>query len=398
MKPDSAIEIIRKLRDANHEAYLVGGCVRDMVMGIEPADYDIATNALPEQIMKLFPRTEGIGVQFGVVLVIHHGHPFEVATFRSDDAYVDGRRPTGVVFTDARTDVLRRDFTINGLLFDPIAKTIHDYVDGQKDIEAKIVRAIGDPVRRFSEDKLRILRAIRFGARLGYSIETETWNAVRAMAPQIHQVSVERIQGEIGRILTEGQARYGVELLHDSGLLAEILPEVNWNGHLAGCLGLLRRGESTDLAAAVLLHEVPAADVQRIMERLKFSRAEITHATGLVSHIAQFRAIRMMNTSELKRFFRLPRFGDHLAMEHICKTATGGDLDDYNYAVRKYEGWTREDISPAPLISGEDLIELGLAPGPLFKSILTRVEDEQLEGRLRDRAEAVSFVTKNYGH
>src|SRR5678815_4177054 len=169
MKPDSAIEIIRKLRDREYEAYLVGGCVRDMVMGIEPADYDIATSARPEEIMTMFPRTEAIGAQFGVVLVIHHGHPYEVATFRSDEAYVDGRRPTGVVFTDARTDVMRRDFTINGLLYDPIQKTIHDYVDGQRDIQQKIVRAIGDPRRRFEEDKLRILRAIRFGARLGYS-------------------------------------------------------------------------------------------------------------------------------------------------------------------------------------------------------------------------------------
>jgi poly(A) polymerase len=397
MKPDSAIEIIQKLRHANHEAYLVGGCVRDMVMGIEPADYDIATNALPEQIMKLFPRTEGIGVQFGVVLVIHQGHPFEVATFRSDDAYVDGRRPTGVVFTDARTDVLRRDFTINGLLFDPIGKTILDYVDGQKDIQAKIVRAIGDPVRRFAEDKLRILRAIRFGARLGYSIETETWNAVCEMAPQIHQVSIERIQGEISRILIEGQARPGVELLHDSGLLREILPELEWNSHVASCLGILTRDVSTDLAIAVLLHELPAAEVQKIMERVKFSRAEISHTVCLVARIPHFQAVRNMKTSELKRLFRLPRLEDHLELERICKAASSGSFENYNYAAEKYHGWTPEDISPAPLITGEDLIEMRLPPGPLFKIILTRVEDEQLEGRLRDRAEAISFVKKNYG-
>ena len=218
MKPDFAIEIIQKLRGLQYEAYLVGGCVRDMVMGLEPADYDIATSARPEDIMKVFPRTEAIGAQFGVVLVIHHGHPFEVATFRSDDAYVDGRRPTGVVFTDAKTDVLRRDFTINGLLYDPVGKTVLDYVSGQKDIEAGIVRAIGDPSRRFAEDKLRILRAIRFGARLGYSIEPDTWKAVCVTAPQIHQVSIERIQGEIVRILTEGQPRTGFQMMHDSGL------------------------------------------------------------------------------------------------------------------------------------------------------------------------------------
>src|SRR2546427_2876360 len=213
MKPDSAIEIIRALRRLGHEAYLVGGCVRDMVMGIEPTDYDIATSARPEEIVKIFPRTEAIGAQFGVVLVIHRGHPFEVATFRSDEAYVDGRRPTGVVFTDAKTDVLRRDFTINGLLYDPIEERVIDYVSGQDDIRARIVRAIGDPQKRFEEDKLRILRAIRFGARLGYSIEPATWAAVCRMAPHIRQVSIERIREELLRILTEGQAPRGCRML-----------------------------------------------------------------------------------------------------------------------------------------------------------------------------------------
>src|SRR5215471_4653414 len=201
MKPDSAIAIIQELRRHGHEAYLVGGCVRDMVMNIEPADYDIATSARPEQIMEIFPRTEPVGAQFGVVLVIHGGHPFEVATFRSDQAYIDGRRPTGVVFTDAKEDVLRRDFTINGLLYDPITGEVIDYVNGQADIHAKLVRAIGDPKARFEEDKLRILRAVRFGARLGYEIEAGTWKAVCAMAPKIHQVSSERVREELARIL-----------------------------------------------------------------------------------------------------------------------------------------------------------------------------------------------------
>src|SRR5262245_24122533 len=191
MKPDSAIDIVKELRRHGHEAYFVGGCVRDMVMGIEPADYDIATSAHPEEVVKIFPRTEAIGAQFGVVLVIKRGHPFEVATFRSDEAYVDGRRPTGVVFTDAKQDVLRRDFTINGLLYDPLADKVIDYVNGRADIKAKIVRAIGDPPARFEEDKLRILRAIRFGARLGYTIDELTWDAVRTMSAKIHQVSKE---------------------------------------------------------------------------------------------------------------------------------------------------------------------------------------------------------------
>jgi poly(A) polymerase len=396
MKPDSAIEIIQKLRDRKYDAYLVGGCVRDMVMGLEPADYDIATSARPEEIMKLFPRTEPIGAQFGVVLVIHRGHPYEVATFRSDEAYVDGRRPTGVVFTDAKTDVLRRDFTINGLLFDPIGKSILDYVSGQKDIEAKIVRAIGDPARRFEEDKLRILRAIRFGARLGYTIESETWKAVCAMAPQIHQVSVERIQGEIVRILTEGQAGTGLQMLYDSGLLREVLPEVHWGSHLARCLTLLGRGIAPDLAMAVLLHEVEVASVETIMERLKFSRLEINHTVDLVMQIPHFHEVRNMNTGDLKRFFRLPRFENHLELERICKTAADASLEDYNFSLKMFRGWAPEEISPTPLITGQDLIEMGFTPGPLFKEILTRVEDEQLEGRLTDRSSAMEYVTNGY--
>ena len=397
MKPDSAIEIIQELRDRQYEAYLVGGCVRDMVMGIEPADYDIATSARPEEIMKMFPRTEAIGAQFGVVLVIHHGHPYEVATFRSDEAYVDGRRPTGVVFTDAKTDVMRRDFTINGLLFDPIGKTILDYVSGQKDIEAKIVRAIGDPARRFEEDKLRILRAIRFGARLGYTIESETWKAVCAMAPQIHQVSIERIQGEIVRILTEGQARTGLQMLHDSGLLPEVLPEVQWNDHLAQCLGMLELGVASDLAMAVLLHKVQVSDVLRIMERLKFSRLEINHTVCLVARIPQFQTVRDMSVAALKKFFRLPHFEDHLEIERICRTVSDADLENYDFARKTLRGWTPDDIWPEPRITGEDLIAMGIRPGPVYKEILSAVEDEQLEGRLTSRESAIEFVKKMYG-
>src|SRR3989454_3184882 len=232
MKPDSATEIVRELRSRGHEAYLVGGCVRDMVMAIEPADYDIATSATPEEVVKIFPRTESIGAQFGVILVIYQGHAFEVATFRSDDAYVDGRRPTGVTFTDAKQDVLRRDFTINGLLYDPIEDRVIDHVNGRADIDAKLVRAIGDPFARFQEDKLRILRAVRFGARLGYRIEPRTWESVRAMAPKIHQVSSERIREELTRILTEGQAARGFRLLDESGLRKEILPELEWTAHI----------------------------------------------------------------------------------------------------------------------------------------------------------------------
>ena len=397
MKPDSAIEIIKELRHHGHEAYLVGGCVRDMVMKIEPADYDIATSAHPEEIMQVFPKTRSVGVQFGVVLVIYRGHPFEVATFRSDEAYVDGRRPTGVVFTDAKQDVLRRDFTINGLLYDPISETVIDYVDGQSDIRARIVRAIGDPHARFEEDKLRILRAIRFGARLGYTIEQQTWNAVQAMAPKIHQVSGERIREELSRILTEGQAALGMRMMDASGLRKEILPELMWNDHIEHSLRFIKTGAQPDFAMGILLHDTPINDVRKIVERLKFSRAEMNHIIALVENLPRFSAIRQMSVSSLKRFFRTSRFEDHLALARIHLITAGSDLSDYDFAHRKQHEWSHDDIRPVPLITGDDLIQMGFTPGPQFKQILTRVEDEQLEGRLQTRSDAVGFITRNFG-
>src|SRR5262245_54129823 len=396
MKPDSAVEIIQKLRQHGHEAYLVGGCVRDMVLGIDPSDYDIATSAHPEQVVSIFPRTQAIGAQFGVVLVIHRGHPFEVATFRSDDAYVDGRRPTGVSFTNAQRDVLRRDFTINGLLYDPISKEILDYVSGRQDIEDRVIRAIGDPRQRFEEDKLRVLRAVRFGARLGYTIADDTWAAVRQMAPLIHQVSSERIREELVRILTEGEAARGVRMLEEAGLRHEILPEVHWSEQLDRALRLLNRGAEPDFAMAVLLHETPPAEVIRIVERLKFSRAEMQHTVSLVENLPKFATVDQLSTSALKRFFRLPRFADHLELARIHGIATVDDLRQYQYASGKYQGWSRQEIAPAPLISGQDLIEMGYAPGPRFKTILAQVEDEQLEGRIVSREEALDFVRSHY--
>jgi poly(A) polymerase len=394
MKPDSAIEIIRELRRRGHEAYLVGGCVRDMVMQLEPADYDIATSARPEDVIRIFPRTESIGVQFGVVLVIHRGHPFEIATFRSDEAYIDGRRPSGVVFTDAKQDVLRRDFTINGLLYDPIDGHVIDYVDGQADIQARIVRAIGDPHARFEEDKLRILRAIRFGTRLGFTIEQGTWNAVLMMAPKIHQVSQERIRDEITRILTEGQAARGFRMLEESGLRTQVLPELSWTEHIEKSLGMLPRQSQNDFAAGVLLHHTPVKDVAGIVERLKFSRAEMHHICALVENLPRFSQVRQMSVSTLKRFFRLDRFHDHLELARIHFASAGEDLVDYEYARRKREEWGEPNIWPAPLVTGDDLISIGFSPGPSFKEILTRVEDEQLEGRLNTRQQALDFVKR----
>jgi tRNA nucleotidyltransferase/poly(A) polymerase len=396
VKPDSAIDIIRRLREKGHEAYLVGGCVRDMVMKIEPSDYDIATSAPPAEIMKVFPHTEPIGAQFGVVLVIHRGHPFEVATFRSDEAYVDGRRPLGVVFTDAQTDVQRRDFTINGLLYDPFEQRVIDYVSGQDDIRDKIVRAIGNPQKRFEEDKLRLLRAVRFGARLGYSIEPETWAAVCRMAPEIRLVSAERIREELGRILTEGRAALGFRMLAESGLLAATLPAVEWNEHLKRSLEQIPAKAPVDFAFGVLLHDLSPDEIQRIVAGLKLSGSEMNHVGHLVRSLPRFRMLCDLSMSELKRFLRLPRFEDHMDLARICAVASDGDLHAYNFAVSKRLQWTAQDVAPEPLISGDDLIGLGFSPGPLFKDILTRVEDEQLEGRLQAREQALEFVKGNY--
>lgn len=396
VKPDSAIDIVRRLREKGYESYLVGGSVRDMLMNIEASEYDIATSAPPSEIMKIFPRTEPIGVQFGVVLVIHRGQPFEVATFRSDDAYIDGRRPTGVVFTDAQTDVLRRDFTINGLLYDPMEKRVIDYVSGQADIRDRIVRAIGNPQKRFEEDKLRLLRAIRFGARLGYSIEPETWAAVCRMAPEIKRVSAERIRDELSKILTEGRAAPGFRLLHESGLLAAILPDVQWDDPLEQSLEMIAAKAPFDFALAVLLREVPLDAVRRIAGELKLSAAEANHVTALVKALPVFGTLRDLSVSQLKRFLRVPRVDDHMELARISATAERRNLDAWNFAASLLRKWSSDDIAPEPFITGDDLIDLKFSPGPLFREILTRVEDEQLEGRLQTREQALNFVRENY--
>ena len=367
-----------------------------MVMGLEPADYDIATSARPEEIVRIFPRTESIGAQFGVILVIHHGHPFEVATFRSDEAYIDGRRPTGVVFTDAKQDVLRRDFTINGLLYDPLTKEVIDYVNGRADIQAKLVRAIGDPHARFEEDKLRILRAIRFGARLGYEIEAETWEAVSTMAGKIHQVSSERVRDELSRILTEGQAARGFRLLDESGLRTELLPELDWTEQIERSLEFLSRGVDADFAMAVLLRNTAVSSVEKIVQRLKFSRAEMHHIVALVENLPRFSQVREMSIASLKRFFRLNRFGDHIELARIHRLAAHQQLSDVNFVLNRRAEWKDYDIFPNPLVTGSDLITMGFRPGPVFKEILTRIEEEQLEGCLADRDQALEFIRRHY--
>ena len=264
------------------------------------------------------------------------------------------------------------------------------------DIDGRIVRAIGDPFERFEEDKLRILRAIRFGARLGYTIESTTWQAVVTMAPKIHQVSSERIREELSRILTEGQAARGIRMLHESGLRAEILPELEWNSHIERSLEFVPRGAFPDFAMGVMLHHNAVSQVEAIVERLKFSRAEMHHIVALVENLPRFSEARQMSMSRLKRFFRLDRFEDHLELARIHAESAGEDADVYAYALHKRNQWTNDEIWPAPLVTGNDLISIGFAPGPRFKEILTLIEDEQLEERLTTREAALEFISRKF--
>ena len=423
--------IVKALRDAGHEAFFAGGCVRDMVMEMEPHDYDIATSATPEEITTLFPSTATVGAQFGVVVVHGEAGDYEVATFRADALYSDGRHPDRVRFCSAREDVRRRDFTINGMLYDPIEKKVLDWVGAQEDIKRGVVRAIGEPLERFSEDKLRILRAIRFAVQLGYAIEEETYSAICRCAPEIVAVSVERIRAELIRILTGPSAGRAVRVMHDTGLLAAVLPEVEVMAgveqppefHPEGdvlehtCLMLdSAENPSPELAVAVLLHDIGKPATQSFAERIRFnehdragdaiaghvcrrmrfSNEQTALITSLVRNHMRFMAVQRMKLSTLKRLLALPRFEEHLELHRLDCLASHGKLDNYEFLRRKMAEFSREDLEPAPLVSGRDLIGRGYPPGPIFRRILSAVRDEQLEDRLRTKDEAIAWVEKNF--
>lgn len=459
MVKQAAIEVVRTLRAHGHQAYLVGGCVRDLLLGREPADYDVATDAVPQQVMRIFPETYAVGAQFGVVLVpVDHltradlahaaeAHPdetpaeaakhkaIEVATFRNDGIYSDGRHPNQVTYsTDPREDVQRRDFTINGLLMDPLdGDRVLDFVGGREDLDRKLVRAIGDPKRRFREDKLRMLRAIRFAARFEYAIDTATFAAIQELASEIHQVSRERIRDELTKMLTEGHARHAFELLDESGLLHQLLPEIeNMKGveqppqyhpegdvwiHTLMLLDQLEPGASPTLAWGMLLHDVGKPPTFRvapdrirfdghvevgvrmaaaIARRLRMSNEETEQILALVDNHMKFADTRKMRESTLKRFLRLPKFDEHLALHRADCLASHGKLDLYDFAKQMLNETPPEDIRPQPLITGRDLISAGYEPGPRFKEILTAVEDRQLEGTLRSKEEALAFVHNEF--
>jgi len=447
-----AANIVRELRARGHQAYFAGGCVRDLLLQREPADYDVATDATPQQVMEIFPQTFAVGAQFGVVLVplpktdsgesavgIEEKVPVvEVATFRSDIGYSDGRHPDEVRFSKSpREDVERRDFTINGMLLDPATNEELDFVGGRADLAAGIVRAIGDPERRFSEDKLRMLRAVRFAARFGYTIDPATFSAIERLAPQIRQVSQERVHDELTKMLTEGHAQRAFQLLDESGLLAQVLPEISaMKGveqppqfhpegdvfvHTLLLLAKLAAGSSGSisktLAWGALLHDVGkpptfrvapdrirfdghveigvkmAADICR---RLRFSNDETDQILALVENHMRFGDVLRMKESTLKKFLRLPEFGEHLELHRIDCLSSHGLLDTYDYAREKLHSLPPEAIRPTPLVTGRDLIEAGYEPGPRFKEILAAVEDAQLEGRLSTRDAAMEYVQREF--
>ena len=438
-KAQEATRIAHALREHGYSAYLVGGCVRDLLLNREPADYDVATSATPHEVIRIFPQTFAVGAQFGVVLVpVRRDNPdgerdnfvTEVATFRNDGAYSDGRHPDEVRFSnDARMDVQRRDFTINGLLLDPDTREVLDYVGGRDDLQRGIVRTIGEAHQRFAEDKLRMLRAVRFAARFGYSIDNQTFAAIRELAPQIHQVSHERVRDEILKMLTEGRARRAFELLDQTNLLEQVLPEIKkmqgveqppqyhpegdvWV-HTLMLLEGLPAGCSTTLALGALLHDVgkpPTFRVapdrirfdghaeigtkmaQEICRRFRLSNEETGQVLSLVANHMRFGSVAQMKESTLKRFFRLPGFEEHLELHRLDCQSSHRDLSLYDFAKEKFHALPAEQIRPTPLITGDDLIAAGYQPGPQFKDLLTAVEDAQLDGSITTKEEAMGLV------
>lgn len=435
-----AVQIVRKLREQGFQAYLVGGCVRDFILGREPLDWDVATDATPNDVMHIFPETYAVGAQFGVVLV-----PFEkadakgtieVATFRSDGAYSDGRHPDEVRFAKTpQEDVQRRDFTVNGMLLDPLdGGTVLDFVGGRVDLTAGVIRTIGEPERRFNEDKLRMLRAVRFAARFGYTIAPETMRAIQELAPKISQVSKERVRDELTKMLTEGKARRAFELLEESRLLQQVLPEIaNEKGveqppqfhpegdvwvHTLMLLEGLKASGSPTLAWGALLHDVGKpptfrrapdrirfdnhADIgakmsEAICQRLRMSNDDTEQISAIVSQHMKFPELPKMRESTLKRFLRQPKFEEHLEMHRLDCLSSHRDLSLYDFAKERLASTPPEQIRPEPLLTGHDLIAAGYPAGPRFKNMLSELEDAQLEGVVKTKDEAREFVRQRFG-
>jgi poly(A) polymerase len=430
-----AERVCQRLVVAGYQSYLVGGCVRDLLLGREPADYDVATDAIPDRVVEVFPGSLTVGAQFGVVIVAEGGREVHVATFRSETSYTDGRRPDQVTFAASPAeDAHRRDFTINALFMVPESAEILDFTGGRADLDARIIRAIGDPARRFREDRLRMVRAVRFAARLEYNIEPETFEAIQRDAAAITTVSPERLRDECTRILTEGSAARGFELLDANGLLVHILPEISrmqgvpqppqyhpegdvWT-HTLLLLSQLRVGVSATLAWGALLHdvgkpptfappagsegrirfdghaEIGAAMARAICDRFRFSAGDTEQIVALVTQHMRFKDALAMRPSTLKRFVRQPLFEEHLELNKIDCQASNGNLESYEFVANFMATTPADQVRPARLISGEDLKKMGLPPGPRFREVLQKIEDAQLEGRITTTEEALALASK----
>jgi tRNA nucleotidyltransferase/poly(A) polymerase len=430
----TARTLVDRLRAAGYIAYFAGGCVRDLVRGQTPKDIDIATDARPEEVQKIFRRTYAVGAHFGVIVVLENDWQFEVATFRSDGAYLDGRHPVAVNFSSPEEDARRRDFTINGMFFDPPNDAVIDFVGGREDLVAGIVRAIGDAAQRFAEDRLRLLRAVRFATVLEFEIEPITWEAIGRAAPGIGEISAERIREELVRIFLSPHRARGWDLLDASGLMKQVLPELE---AMKGCaqppqfhpegdvfrhtrlmLDLLPDEVSLPLVLSVLFHDIgkpPTSSVDKagrirfnghdrlgaemtevLLQRLRFSRAEIDATVEAVRQHMVFKDVPNMRVAKLKRFMARPTFADELELHRVDCAGSHGMLDNYEFLQRKRAEFANEPIIPPPLVKGDDLIALGMKPGPHFGEILEAVETRQLEGELRDREEALAWVRKEY--
>ncbi len=427
----SATTLAKTLISAGHTAFFAGGCVRDKLLGLSPKDYDIATSATPAEVLKLFPGSNQVGAHFGVIIVKHDGHHIEIATFRTDGSYGDGRRPDSVTFSTPEEDAHRRDFTINGLFEDPETGEVIDHVNGLPDLQARVLRAIGNPTDRFQEDALRLLRAVRFATTLGFPIEPVTLAAIKGNARLLEKISPERIRDEFSKTITSPNRRRGLELLTDTGLIARFLPEVlpmigceqppQWHPegdvytHTCIMLEMLEPDAPLALCLATLLHDIAKPPTQTfdeedgrirfnghdamgaemaetILSRLKYPNAIIRDAAHMVSRHMQFMNVQQMRKAKLKRFMSEPTFPQEMELHRVDCASSNGFTDNYIFLNEKAEEFANEPLIPPPLITGKDLIQRGLQPGPRFKEILEEIQTEQLENRLGTKEEAVGYL------
>lgn len=427
----AALLTARRLIEAGHTCYYAGGCVRDQLLEIAPKDYDLATSATPDEVQALFPNSNAIGAHFGVILVKHGKFPFEVATFRHDGSYQDGRHPESVTFSTPEDDAQRRDFTVNGLFQEPETGRVIDYVGGLNDLAKRQLRAIGNASNRFQEDALRLMRAVRFATTLDFEIEADTWAAICNHADLLQQISAERIRDEFTRTLTAPRKAEGFDMLTQSGLMRSIIPEVypligceqppQWHpegdvyNHTRIMLELLTESPSPELALAVVLHDIgkpatfshdPAEDrirfnghdrvganmANEILKRLKYSNSTTEAATNMVANHMNFMNVQLMRTSKVKRFMARPTFEDEMELHRVDCASSNGLTENYEFLRAKEQEFAAEPLIPPPLVSGKDLIDLGLSPGPLFKQILNQIETEQLEGSLSGRQQALDWL------